>query len=702
MDLLRQNILNLLSAEGYKPMGAQALAEALGNPDFDLLQDELEAMSDEWLILRTKKKKYALPSTFGLVVGRFRDNANGNFGFVTPEDGSPDLYVHGNSSLSAWDGDRVLVRVQEGRRGFGPAGVVEKIISRGLANITGVLTRTERRAYVTPDDRRLPPRVEVMRRSLGKARDGDKVSVGIIGYGEGKTPPKGRVEKSFGAADTLEAASAALLYKHGIHPGFSPDAQQQADATPEQLSPEELAGRLDLRGQTIITIDGASSKDLDDAVSLETLPEGWRLGVHIADVSHYVGWDTPLDQDAFARGTSVYYADRVVPMLPPRLSNGICSLNPQVDRLTLSCVMDLDKHGEVTGYTISNSVISTTHRMTYDDCNTLLAGSDPELAQRYSDIVKPLQEMARAADALYQRRLARGSVEIETVESKIICDEQGQPVDIQAAQRGRSEGIIEEFMLTANRTVAQHFFKKAKPNIYRVHPQPDDQKLAEFVRVAALLGYTVGRGKEHVTVADLAQVMKQATGKPEQRIIGMQLLRSMAKAFYSPKCGGHFGLAEDYYCHFTSPIRRYPDLVTHRMLKLLMEDKLSGALEAQATVFVAVAAEQSSQREVAADTAAREIEKLYMARFMQQHIGSVFEGIIENVHPFGFFVSLENTVEGLVRASTLPGGRYQFDENSLSLVDEATGASFKTGARVRVICVAANQLTGEIDFVLEE
>lgn len=256
-------------------------------------------------------------------------------------------------------------------------------------------------------------------------------------------------------------------------------------------------------------------------------------------------------------------------------------------------------------------------------------------------------------------------------------------------------------MLTANRTVAEHFFKAGKPNVYRVHPAPDDQKLAEFARVAALLGYTVGRSDKPITVHDLARVMKEATGKPEQRIIGMQMLRAMAKAFYSPRCGGHFGLAEDYYCHFTSPIRRYPDLVTHRMLKLLMEDRLKGTLEIKATEFVAMAAENSSEREVAADTAEREIEKLYKARYMQKEIGNTFDGIIENVHPFGFFVSLENTVEGLVRASSLPGGHYLYDEGSMSLFSELTGTRFKTGDKVRVVCMAANQLTGEVDFVLE-
>ena len=465
---------------------------------------------------------------------------------------------------------------------------------------------------------------------------------------------------------------------------------------PQAVKPAALEGRLDLRGKTIITIDGASSKDFDDAVSLEKDEAGrWVLGVHIADVSHYVRPGSALDLEAFERGTSVYFADQVVPMLPVELSNGICSLNPHVDRLALSCMMTMDKSGAVVDHTIAKTVICSTERMTYEDCNMLLAGEDPALAERYAHILPMLKDMAALAKQLEKMRRNRGALDLETKESYVICDQEGKPVDVALRQQGESEKLIESFMLAANECVAEHLNRLHKPCVYRVHEKPSDEKSQALRTMVAPLGYDLKNADSH----SLQKLLDWAKGKPEEGAVSMMVLRSLMKARYDEDNLGHFGLAAEYYCHFTSPIRRYPDLMVHRVLSALLDGSLDKQ-EKKLTTVVQRAAVQSSQRELAAQEAEREIEKRYLAEFMAGHIGETFAGVVSGVTRFGLFVSVAGGVEGLLPVEALPGGGWHYDEAHLTLLEDNGRGRYTFGMPLEVECAAADPVSGRVDFIL--
>ena len=642
------------------------------------------------------------------LTGRFQGSERG-FGFFLPEGGGQDLFVPPRQTLGAWDGDRVeaVPAGEDPRRPGSPTARVTAILERANSTVTGIVRKIDRGLWLEPDNRRLPA---VKLTGKARVKNGTRAAVAVSHYGSETTPPLGSPERVFGPAEDLPAAVEAILYRENIHRQFPTEVLAQAAQMPRSVPQEALEGRLDLRGETIITIDGAASKDLDDAVSLEKLENGWRLGVHIADVSAYVPAGSALDAEAFERGTSVYFADQVVPMLPVELSNGICSLNEGVDRLTLSCLMTLDDKGAVIDYTIAPSVICSTHRMTYGDCNALLAGPGrlgtaaptegqegipgetaySQLAGRYSDILPMLRDMAALAGVLERGRRRRGALDLESRESYILCDEEGVPVDVVTHEPGVSEGVIESFMLIANETVAAHLGQSGLPGVYRVHEKPTAEKTEALRTMLSPLGIPLRQGDSF----ELQKVLDTVKDTPQAPAVSMMVLRSLMKARYAPEDLGHFGLGAKHYCHFTSPIRRYPDLMVHRVLHSQWErggaKVLAGAC--------AQAADQSSRRELSAQSAERDIEKLYFARFMADHIGETFPALVSGVTRQGLFAALPSGVEGFLPLESLPGGRYQYDEDHLTLSGPEVTYTF--GSPLEVVCVLAEAATGRVEFAL--
>ena len=629
------------------------------------------------------------------LIGKYQATGRG-FGFLIPEEGE-DCFIPPRAQGGAWNGDTVSVRITEedpqtGRR----VAKVTQVLERANKTVVGVLEKHDHALWLRPDSERLPGLIQVVtrRRNL---HAGERAAVSMTGFGGDRHPPMGTLKETFGPADQRQSAVAAILYSHDIHRDFPPEVMEQTRAIPQFVQTAAMAGRLDLRDKTIITIDGASSKDFDDAVSLEQDDKGrWVLGVHIADVSHYVQPGTPLDLEAYERGTSVYFADQVVPMLPEALSNGICSLNPQVDRLALSCILTLDREGTVVDHQIAKTVIRSTERMTYGDCNKLLAGEDPALAVKYDHILPMLRDMAILAQVLEARRRRRGGLDLETQESQVLCDENGEPVAVVLRRQGESEKLIEAFMLAANECVAEHLARAGKPCVYRVHEKPSQEKTDALRTLVAPLGYDL----KTADGPGLQKLLDWAKGKPEEGAVSLMVLRSLMKARYDGENLGHFGLAAPYYCHFTSPIRRYPDLAIHRILTDLIEEyQPADYIQRRYRVFTVRAAAHSSETELAAMDVERSCEDCYKAEYMQDRVGEVFDATSSGVASYGFYVALENTVEGLVHLTALPEGQYLCDD--IALTNTVSGRRYRIGDHLRVKCLAADVSGGKIDFGLE-
>lgn len=652
-----------------------------------------------------------------ILEGRYQGSGRG-FGFFIPEgaqSGREDCFVPPHQEGGAWDGDRVeaVLAPEDPREPGRRIARVRRILERGNPTVVGTVYKRNRETWLKPDSERLPVEIKVIGRT--RVRSGEKAAVAMSGYGTDTLPPVGKLCVTFGPSGSRSASVEAILYQQGVEREFPEEVLAEAEAMPRSVPEGELKGRLDLREKTIITIDGAASKDLDDAVSLERQGENWVLGVHIADVSAYVKPGSALDEEAFRRGTSVYFADQVIPMLPVALSNGICSLNQGVDRLTLSCFMVMDQKGTILDHSVAKSVIRSTERMTYEDCNLLLGGEETAddarreqygfLIQKYTHILPMLRDMAALSEKLEKKRKTRGSLDLETQESYILCDSVGDPVEILERRQGRSEKLIEEFMLCANETVARHLFDLRCPAVYRIHEKPSQEKTETLKAMLSPLGYSILQA-DH---GSLQRVLDEAKGKPEAAAVSMMVLRSMMKARYSPENLGHFGIAADYYCHFTSPIRRYPDLMVHRSLHAVLGGRAGASGNRRPTGVkipkgLAKACErsavQSSQRELAAQSAERDIDKLYFADYMHAHIGEQFPAVVSGVTRFGIFAALPNGVEGLIPVETLPEDHYEYDELRMSLAGERTGAVYTFGMALTVVCVAADPSTGRIDFRL--
>lgn len=695
---LETRLLDLLA----QPMRIDEIRRALPETGKNELKDALDSLIADGKVMKNKKNRFAVSAHYGCVAGTYLATERA-FGFVTPDaaEGEPkpdDLFIPPNAGGGAWHGDRVLVKLTERKNGRGRReATVLRVLRRAGNELTGALVQRGNAYFVQPTSRKYPE-IMVDRHSLGDARVGDRVAVSVSHYGDEKIMPQGVIQADLGEDGTMEASIAAILHENAVFDFFPDEVLRQADAIPQEVDPAALHGRLDLRDKLIFTIDGDDAKDFDDAVSLDRLDNGhYLLGVHIADVSHYVTPGSPLDQEAYRRGTSVYYPGHVVPMLPFALSHGICSLNPDVDRLTFSALMEVDKDGRRYGAKFAKSVIRSKARMTYNKVNKILAG-DEALRGEYAFLVETAQEMNELAHALYKRRIERGALELDIPEAQITVDENGRPVAIQYRDRGESEKLIEEFMLQANEAVAEYMCKRGFPTVYRVHENPDPEKLRVFAQFARPFGYRIDPSKPEDTF-QFQTVLRGAKNDPRQRILSTLLLRSLARARYADECIGHYGLKAKFYLHFTSPIRRYPDLVAHRMLQKALTGEAFTAADEN---WCEDAAAQSTTREQAADNCERDIDKLYIAAYMKQFIGEEFDAEVSGVQAFGVFAALENGCEGLIRIELLAGDYYQYDEQHMALVGRHTGKRFTIGTPIRVKLIAASEVTGQIDFAPAE
>ncbi len=696
--MVKNELENELYALLAAPMRMEEIRRALPQAGKSELKEALDRLVADGRVMKNKKNRFAQSAHFGCVAGTYLATERA-FAFVSPDGGSTadksdDLFIPPDASGGAWHGDHVLVQRTERAGGRGRTeGAVIRILQRAGKEVTGALRQRGRHYFVEPASKKYPD-IYIDPHDIGPAAPGDSVAVAVTCYGDGKILPQGRVQAVLGQEGTIEASIAAILRENGVYEAFPDDALTQADALPQAVPAADCAGRLDLRDKLIFTIDGDDAKDFDDAVSLEKLENGHLLlGVHIADVSHYVTPASPLDREAFRRGTSVYYPGHVIPMLPFALSHGICSLNPDVDRLTFSALLELDKDGRRYEAKFAKSVIRSKARMTYNNVNQILAG-DEALRTQYAPLVDAFEQMNALAHALYKRRIERGALELDIPEAQIIVDESGRPVDIQYRERGDAEKLIEEFMLQANEAVAEFMRRKEKPTVYRVHENPDPNKLAAFAAFARPFGYRIDPSKPEDTF-QMQAVLRGAKNDPKQRALPTLLLRSLARARYADECLGHYGLKAKFYLHFTSPIRRYPDLMAHRMLqKALLDAEFTAADETACEE----AAAQSTTREFAADECERGIDKLFIAAYMQRFIGEEFDAEVSGVQSFGLFVSLANGCEGLLRAELLAGDYYQYDEQHMAMQGRHTGKRFTIGTPIRVRLIAASEITGQIDF----
>lgn len=678
-----------------RPMRAEELKKYLPAYSKQQIRQALDQLTNEGKILKNKKNRYAHAEHYGCLTGVFQATERG-YGFVTPEtpDENGDVFIPPYATGKAWQGDRVLVHLTDSPRGHKREGEVMRILSLCTDEVTGTVMQRGKTVFVRPASKKYPDLIIPKNRTLD-ARSGDRVAVKVMFRGDGRLSAQGAITQIFGRNGTMEASIAAILHENGITVPFPDEVLRQADACGDTVDPAEAARRMDLREKLIFTIDGDDARDFDDAVSLEPMENGHMLlGVHIADVSHYVTPGSPLDDEAYRRGTSVYYPGHVVPMLPVALSNGICSLNPDVDRLAFSAFLEVDKDGRCHKSQFAKTVIRSKARMTYRKMNEIFDGNEERRAE-YTFLTETADRMHALSQAMRRRRMERGALDLDLPEAEILTDESGEPVEVSFRARGDAEKMIEEFMLAANEAVAAYMTHRNNPTVYRVHESPDPEKLRVFAQFARPFGYRVDASKPNDT-AQLQAVLDGAKDDPRQRALPTLLLRSLARARYDAECLGHYGLQAKEYLHFTSPIRRYPDLVAHRMLF----KAISGQQYTKSDwVFCEEAASQSTTREFAADTAERDIDKLYLAAYMEQFIGQDFDGEVSGVTSFGLFVSLKNAVEGLIRVEDLPGDDYEFDDQKMMLIGRRSRVRYTMGTPMRVRLTAASRVTGLIDFI---
>lgn len=700
----KKQLLDFMKEEAYKPLSITELEEAFGIKDSSEFKDfvkVLNEMEHEGSIVRTRNNRFGLPEKMNLVRGKVQANAKG-FAFIIPETdiGEKDVYVASSDLNSAMNGDTVLVRLHPKSTGARPEGQVIRILERGLTQVVGTYVESRSFGFVIADDKRIPNDIFIPKEANGGAVDGHKVVVKIVNYPEGRMSAEGEVITVLGHKNDPGIDILSIIHKHGLPLEFPEEVLQQANEVPDEIDPEEMKGRRDLRDQTIVTIDGADAKDLDDAVNVEKLENGnYKLGVHIADVSYYVTEDSPIDKEAYERATSCYLVDRVIPMIPHRLSNGICSLNPKVDRLTLSCEMEINPQGQVVAHEIFQSVIRTTERMTYTDVRKILLEEDEEVLKRYEPLIPFFKQMGELADILRNKRMERGAIDFDFKESKVLVDEDGKPMDVVLRERSVAERLIEEFMLAANETVAEHFHWMKVPFMYRIHEDPDAEKLGRFLEFITNFGYVVRGTANTLHPRSLQLLLEEIKGEPEETVISTVMLRSMKQAKYDPESIGHFGLSTEFYTHFTSPIRRYPDLIVHRLIRTyLIEGKTDDATIAKWGEKLAVIAAHASEMERRAVEAERDTDELKKVQYMEDKIGEQFEGMISGVTNFGLFVELPNTIEGLVHVSELTDDYYHYDEKQYAMIGERTGNVFRIGDEIEVKVVNVNVDETSIDF----
>lgn len=707
-------ICDLMADELYVPMKEKELAAFLqvSKAEKDEFKSILEELLAEGKISLTSKGKY-MKSCGKLLTGTFISNAKG-FGFVEVEGREEDYYIPEDKVNGAFHKDTVQIAMLGEKTGKRKEAQVVKIIARGMTQVVGTYESSKNFGFVVPDNGKLSQDIFIPKERSKGAVSGHKVVVELTDYGSEKKSPEGKVVEILGHVNDPGVDIMSIVRGYELPVEFGEKVLNQAGRVAKDVSEADMAGRKDLRDVVMVTIDGEDAKDLDDAVSVAFDGEQYYLGVHIADVTNYVQENSALDREALKRGTSVYLVDRVIPMLPHTLSNGICSLNEGVDRLALSCLMTVDKKGEITDYEICESVIRVNKRMSYTAVKAILTEEEvyvthPEYEQ-YRELEPMFRLMEELSGILRSRRKKRGAIDFDFPESKIILDKEGHPLAIKPYERNVATMIIEDFMLAANETVAQHFYWLELPFVYRVHDTPDAEKIQKLVTFLHNFGYymkSVGSqgGKsygEEVHPKEIQKLLDKIAGTPQEAMISRLTLRSMKQAKYSVESSGHFGLAAQYYCHFTSPIRRYPDLQIHRIIKEQLRGRLTNERVEHYKQILTDVAKHSSETERRADEAERETDKLKKAEYMEAHLGEVFEGVVSGITAWGIYVELENTVEGLVHVAKLPGDYYYYKEETYEMVGEATNKTYKLGMKVKVMAIATDKLTRSVDFAIVE
>lgn len=691
---LEKLILDTIKSQKYKGYTISEFSRALNMEDSDSYKElakTLNAMEGERVLARDKRERYFTSESLGYMTGILHMNPKG-FGFVENDEES--FYVSRDNMKLAMPDDKVYVKTFTAFDGRGECEVVE-ILEHAMKKIVGTIKIKGGERYFLADSFMNGRRVRITNYEEFRVVNGTKVLLEIDSYGQ---VLKCRIAKVLGHKNDPGVDILSILLENDIEPQFPESVMEAVKKIPETVREEDKENRRDLTNKTIITIDGEDAKDLDDAISVEKIENGYRLGVHIADVSHYVTERSAFDLEAYHRGTSVYVVDRVVPMLPHALSNGICSLNPKVERLTLTCEMDIDKKGEIMQYQIYPSFIKTTERMTYTKVNEILDGDETAIKE-YQHIYELCQNMYALSKIIRKRRHTLGAIDFDAKEAKVIVNEKGKPVDIVLRERGEAERIIEDFMIAANECVATHMKWLEIPSIYRIHETPEPKKMREFARIAKTLKYQLKGNIQSIYPKQLQELLEEAKGHENYSVLSTYMLRSMQKARYDNKCLGHFGLALQEYLHFTSPIRRYPDLIVHRMLRKYAFEHNSDPKEMMSDEKrVEDCAIQASVRERKAVDAERAVDDMKKAEYMERYVGDVFVGYISGITKFGFFVELENTVEGLVHVSTLTDDHYVYDDFTKTLVGSRTANVYKMGQKVKVKCTNANRYKREIDF----
>lgn len=696
-------ICELVMSDVYVPMKEKELAAFMqvSRAEREDLHRILQELVMAGRLQVTAQGKYVRPQQNRLA-GIYSGTARG-FGFVEVEGREQDLYIPEDRRGGAFHQDRVLVELLPGSQGKRQEACVVKVLERGTKQVVGTYEQCENFGFVIPDSSRIGTDIFIPRERSKGAVTGHKVVAELVSYGDEKHKPEGRVTEILGHSNDPGVDIMSLVRRFELPVEFGEKVMHQTDRVPDQVQEADRIGRMDLTDLRMVTIDGEDAKDLDDAVSLYQDEEGrYHLGVHIADVSNYVQENSALDWEALKRGTSVYLVDRVIPMLPHRLSNGICSLNQGVDRLALSCLMTIDKKGEVTDYQIAETVIRVDQRMSYTSVKKILEDQDEEEREKYKNFVPMFELMEELAAILRKKRHKRGSIDFDIAESKILLDEEGRPVEVGPYERNVATKIIEDFMLIANETVAQHFFWLDLPFVYRTHEKPDPEKLMKLSAFIHNFGYRVKLTGDEIHPKELQKLLDRISDTEEETLISRLTLRSMKRARYTVECTGHFGLACRYYCHFTSPIRRYPDLQIHRIIK----DQLRGRLGEERIEHYAErlpeVAKHSSKMERRAEEAERETDKRKKAEYMEGHIGEVYDGVISGITQWGIYVELSNTVEGLIHVASLSGDFFYYNEETYEMVGRDTGKTFKLGQRITVRVKGVDRLAGTVDFMLSE
>lgn len=687
----------ILNNELYVPMKAKEIAMLLDIPKAKRseLMEVLDSLVADGTIGVSKKGKYMKPENVALV-GTFESTSRG-FGFVVIPDREDDIFVKANDTMNAFYHDKVKVVITTEKNGGKRAeGKIVAIVEHEVKEVVGTFQKNRTYGFVIPDNAKINCDIFIPQEFMNGAVEGSKVVASISDYGSQSKNPQGKVTEVLGHIDDPGVDIMSIIKAYDLPVEFPESVKKAINDIPDIVSEKDKAGRVDLRNVQMVTIDGEDAKDLDDAVSISKEGPIYHLGVHIADVSHYVTEGSALDKEALKRGTSVYLVDRVIPMIPHKLSNGICSLNQGEDRLALSCLMDIDEKGNIVGHRICETVINVDRRMSYTSVKKILVDNDTNEIMKYKELVPMFHMMEEAAELLRKKRFARGSVDFDFPESKIILDENGHPTDIKPYDRNVATKIIEDFMLAANETVAEDYFWQDMPFLYRTHENPDPEKMRKLATFINNFGYTL-RLTDDLRPKEIQKLLSEIEGSDAENLISRLTLRSMKKAKYTTECVGHFGLAAKYYCHFTSPIRRYPDLQIHRIIKENLHGGLSPKRAAHYDAILPDVAVQTSAMERRAADAERDTDKLKMAEYMEQFVGETFDGVVSGVTAWGVYVELPNTIEGMVSINNMKGF-YTFDEEHYEMVGELGNRSYKLGQKVKVVVIGTDKILRTIDF----